>query len=1109
MNNCSIEANQKATDVSERKKKPWNKEKKSLIEKLTAEKHRRMRQVRKLRETGQLEAVASNSQRLAEIEELIVRNAGDLIQLDPSQYDKWASLLNAKLGWRKKNPLNPSLNYSQAGEVREALKDARRVAQNLVDDASHIRMLDGVKRFHDVYNEVLKPYGITPEDARSLFNETLEVGSIPKNNGIYGGEGVQLINTMRYNDYIEHAKSLGLTDDNIDTLTRAAADVHAVFDEMRLIAEATGHNIEELTNLGYFPRIATRDFNIRLRKALETDTALADVIMSDGVEQVKMLNPLSSAWQKSRKFNYFVPSDLDVAAQLFDTTTDEISEMLLNPREWMEFLNSSITSSQLDTLVELGQLEKLPMTSREVFEYMVDQYELPYKHISEMFKQDPHVAAEEYARVLKQAVGNSAMVQTVAREGTQAGWALTTKQVNELTPTERANFVPLQFLKLDEFLPPEQIEAMGKLYVHKVVRDQWRSMLEISMSPAKIGAFAKYWHYFASFMNKSILASRNILYVGTNFLSGFVLTNAVGGNIATIPHAMMDMMRYIDRGLDAFDNTKPFAKLDGEWLTKREFFQGFILRRGTDITPGTVNADVANNANPFASFGSILNLFDVRSAKRAMEYMFSYAKSFGDPLRGAGGVASYAGSLINEATDNFFAPFAKMAVFLDTMYKWNAYTSLVERSGSAQVANNIARAATLEPLTSVNKTFTSWRDLIRHVDDYFFTFDDPGTTTRFVSRYIRPFASWAMQSTPAMLRYALRRPQKFMNYVRLTQVYNRDRNNGEALPQAGLTDWQDDEYPIILRRDVLSGDNGLLVLFPHTYDPIADTLNVINSTGQTIERFLGHRFTGNERDKRKAALGKRDSTQEMVNDLFNDTYWAKIASLLTGVDSFTGEKRDNSKPNSYLGVNMSPLAEALLGMYPPLDALNRSNPFGVFGRREYKDYRDNVLIKEQPSWAGAQRTNSDAQTLAWETAVSNRDWGALLMMTLGARVRVIDEAKNIQFTLAEIKTGIDELTKANADATRSLTLNPDKLSPGELEARKKRLIESITAEYQMKYDYARLLQYMKVNGIPPRNILNEMSRRGVDVNSLDPVGGRERLQLESEFRRKLESIDNE
>jgi hypothetical protein len=1105
---CSVEANQKATDVSERKPKKWNKNQRSLIEKFTEDKHLKLRQVAKRRETGELQQLATNSQRLAEVEEKLVAAAGDIISLKPEEYDKLASLLSATLGWRKKNPLNPSLRYSQAGEVKAALSDARRVAQNMVEDASHIRMLDGVRNFDNLYKQVLKPHKISADDARALFNETLEVGSIPKNNTVYGNsEGVRLVNELRYNDYIERAKDLGLTDGDIAKLTAAASDVHAVFDDMRTIAEATGHNIEELTNLGYFPRIATRDFNLRLRELLNKDTALADVVMSDGVASVAQLNPLGSAWQKSRKFNYTVPSDFDVVAQLFDTTSDDIKNLLTDPKDWMEFLSTKASASQLDELVELGMMDKLPMTSKEVFDFMVDQYELPYKHLNEMFKLDPQQASKEYARILKQATGNSMMVQTVVKEGVAAGWALTTKQLADLTPEARNNFVPFAFQNLSEFFDNDQqiMETMKGFHVHRVVSDQWKAILEVSSSPAKMGNIAKAWHHFATFMNKSALASRNFLYVGTNFLSGAVQTLALGANIATVPHAMFDIAKYMDAGIDAFDNTKEFAKIDGKWLTKREFFNQFLLKRGSDIAPSSVGSGTYSDIGVLSSFKNISSLFDVKAAKRSMEYMFNYTKAFG-----IGAAPKYIGSLVNEATDNFFQPFANMAGFLDTMYKWNAYTSLVERKGAAQVANNAGRVFTLEPVSNWNRTFGTFEELTRHVDDYLYTFDDPGTATSLISRYVRPFASWSMQAFPATMRAMVRTPGKFMAYNRLLQMYNR-RDDAEETPQAGLTDWQDDEYPITLRRDVMNG-GGLLTLFPHTFDPVTDALNTIDGAGKNISRAFGVKHTGNQRDDRKFATGEKDGFTSVINELFNETYYAKFASLATGVDSFTGQKLDGSRENSYLGVNVHPLAEALFSMYAPLDALDRANPADAFGRKEYRDYRGNVVVPEKPSWAGAARTSSDANVLATEKAIdaakTNGDWTPIIAVALGARVRLIDTARNTQMTLDEIKFGEEKMTKANQKLMLSLKTDGHKLSEGELKRRTTRLVNNLSAAYQLRYDWMRLSRYMQQKKIPPNSLMYQQKMRSIDIDSLPDIGNKELLQLEAEFRTNLNSIIN-
>jgi hypothetical protein len=1073
---------------TERRKKAFNKEQRTTIEKMTAQRHRYMDALRKLGDTVQTEEMLVRSQRLAQIEDEMALTYGDMVKLDPSQHNKLESWLAAKLNW-KRNALNPSTEFNAAGEVRNALVDTRRISENMLEDAGKYRMMSKLNDYTKTFERITKRYGVARDDLEELFNETLEVATIPKNNRVYGNsDGVRLLNGQRYNNYVEKVKALGLSDDDITTLRDIASEVHTSFDEVRLVAEATGHSIETLENLGYFPRIASRDFQLRLRKELTKDSALANTIMSEGVEEVKLLNPLGSVWQKSRKFNYTVPTDFAVAGKFLGMEASDVAELVGKPKEWVELMDS-FSDSQVDALIDSGIMEKLPMTSREVFNYFVDNYELPYKNLNEMFKLDPAEAISTYISHLKKAVGNSAMLNTIAKDGLTAGWALTGKQLSDITPEFRSNFVPLKFQNIDEFLTPEQIQAASGVYVHRTVAAQWKSLLEISVNPVKLGNVARVWHYLSTFLNKSTLLARNVLYVGQNLMSGVVMSHAAGANLATLPHAMFDMFKYWSGGIDSFDAVKPFAKIEGNWLSKKEFFRNFMLRRGSDAVPGAANI----NSTSFR-FESL----DPRNTKRALEYMWSYADAFKDPIRGIQNTTEYFGSLANAANTEAFAPFAQMATFVDTMMKWNTAMSLVERSGSANIINNIAGALTLEPLTSVGRKFGTWKDLTRYVDEYFFTFDDPGTITRNVGKYIRPFAGWAMTSPPAMIRHLLRKPQKFLAYNRLLQLVN--YNNDGDVPQAGLTDWQDDEYMVSLRHDVMSG-GGIIALFPSGYDPIVDSVSFLNNADGLI-KTLAFGTGGNERDKRKRLAGQ-DGVQQVLSDLFNTSYYAKPFSVLTGVDSFTGEKRDTTKRNVYLGVPMSQLAEALLGMYAPLDSLNRNNPGNLLGRKEYRDAFGNIVVPSQPAVTGYERTNSDAVNLAWEKATPSEK----LLMGLGAKVRIIDTARNIQMNLDELQYGLRDLMKSNVNEQHALSAAKGNLPTNDYNRRRKILAERIEAEYQLRTDFLRVQQYAQQNKIPVNRIFNELKKRQITVSDLPLEGNEQRLRLLNELDERINEVN--
>jgi hypothetical protein len=1077
MRNCPIDSGKVETE--QRKPKPFNKKQKSLIEQEAARKHRRLKALSKLAPYEQAEKIAANSQRLAQYEEIIVKHFNDVVKIDPSQYDKIRSWLAAKLNY-KADFFNTTSEFNVAGEVRDALANSKRIAENILEDAGKYRALDKLDELNKRVTSFAKQLKIDRNTVEELLNELVEVGSIPTNNMVYGNsEGVKMINARRYSEFVERAQSLGFTDEMIEGLRNEAATVHQTFDEVRIAAEALGHEIEPLQNLGYFPRVATNDFKLRLRKELKTDSALTRDLLAttEGAAQVRVLNPLTSVWQKSRTFNYYVPNSVELVATIFNETSTEIYRMLLDsPKEWAEFLSSKATPAQVDTLFESGVLDKLPMTSREVFEYMVDEHELPYKYINEMFKQNPGEAITEYVSQLKKAVGNSAMVTKVISDGMHGGWALTGKQVSELSPELKKNFVKFQYQNIDNYLTPAQIKAADGIYVHRVVSDQWLSMLSIAVNPIKLSNIAKTWAYIANTLNKSTLLARNILYVGQNFLGGVAMSHAAGANLSTLPHAMFDVFNYYAKGHKAFDSVKPFAKIDGVWMSKQEFFRSFMLRRGSDATPGAANISVGN--------GFTFQALDPRNGKRALEYLWSYADAFKDPFTGTRNAVEYFGNLANNIQDEAFHAFAESAKFIDTVMKWNAFQSLVERQGGAKISNQLNTLATGE----LPKVIATSQELQRYVDDYFFTFDDPGTITRGLGQYVRPFSTWAMTAPPAVLRHVLRKPGKFMAYNRLMQI----SGNTE---EAGLTDWQDDDYMITLRRDKNNGE--VMALFPSGYDPVLDFVQLSENVVNTVASVATGKEQGNQRSKRKAATEGYNTVQAVIDEIFKSSYYSKPVSILTGTDVFTGEKRDNTSPNRYLGVPVPPIVEALLGMYTPIDALNRANPGEIFGRKEYKDARGNVVVAPKDSVFGYSRTDSDTQTLAWEKANVQEK----VMMVLGAKVRLIDTARNTQMTLEEITKATTDLRLTNVREQKALA-KLDSNSP-EFKTRYNLLQQKIQAEFQLRYDLLRLSEYARVNKIPPKMLLRKIEELNSNVGDLPMVGSKDRIRLIEEMKERI------
>ncbi|ARV59515.1 hypothetical protein BZZ01_13545 [Nostocales cyanobacterium HT-58-2] len=1074
---CQYDPNNPPVELTEKPKKvEWDEEQLSTIARSKKLLHERLNATRKLGDDLAEELLIRERVKLAEIEETFAATLGDIVSLKPDQYDRIGSFLAKNFGLARKNPLNPSLKYSVPGEVREVLTNSKRLPTQLLDEAG-VHLLH--KRIGDLRKYVQglsRAYGIDSNTLAEIVQESIEIGHIPKNNFLYQSDGARFINNRRFRAWESRLIDQGLQQDEIDALRDLSVKVAGAYDDVRLIAKAVNYDLEKLQNIGYVPKVLTRDAEARIRQI-------------DDLKDANLPNTLKADWGKSASTSYTIPADFDTAAKLLNISEQELVEKLFEPKAWTTYLNETLTPAQVDTLVESGVFEKLPMLSREVFETMVKRYDLPYKNLNEMFVTDPQQAISAYISSLKSPLAEHGMLKTIATDGVREGWVLTAGQVESLPVKVRNNFVPLKFDGIDKFYSPQTLPQLDNFYVHRVVADQWRSMLDLSTNPTLLGQAGQILSYLGSAMNKSILLEQGVYYIFRNALSGFVSTISAGANLATVPASLFDMIRVYKGGLEVLDNAKKYAYANGKWYTKRQFMQEFLRLRGSDFAPNT----------PGLKGGAVkFDALNPLNIGRWLNYTFSYSKAYG-----AKAGAGYIKNSLDAMLDESFAPVAAMANLIDSTMKWNAFKSLVERPRVANTFNSVAAYATGENLISYQK-FTNTQELAKYVDEYFPMFDNIGTTTKFVSKYIRPFGSYAMLNPTMQLRHLMRKPGKFRNYLRLQQLWNHS-NDAALIPEAGLSDYQDDEYMIVQKYDKQTGT--AFGLFPSNYDPVIDAVDFYSETGKFIERqFFGH-YTGNSRDQRKQVRGE-DGWQELFKDTLNGSYYGRATSILQGIDPLTGRPRDNTKENTYLGVPMSPLLEALVGSLPLVDRVNQINPFDAFGRKEQRDSQGNVVVEGKPSMFGFQRTDSDQYKATWDRG----DWATRAQLLAGMKVRVIDVHKNVVNTYKEMSSQYSELKNRNFKEQQALSLArlQGKISDAEFGYRRAKLAEAIDAEYQIGLDLARLRFYADKNGIRDYEKAYQLMQKNVLILQNQPLVGAEERTLQADYiRRSMQNYGRE
>lgn len=986
---------------------------------------------------------------------------GEMIHLKPNQRDAIGGLFASLFGIKVRGVIDPTLTPSTAGAVRGQLLEAGRLAENQLQLAAKVeytRRVDDVIRGLQKY---FKGKGLDISTQKELLYDAITVGQIPRLRQTYGPgvPAVEMLLNARYNDFVDRAIASGLGNDEVDMLVNAGERVSTVFDEMRTIAVAHGVDVANETHWGYFPWNPTSDFQWRM------DDFKYDIALENDLKQGN--KALSDVWKRSQSTWHYLPDDDMLASKLLGLESPtQLREIMADPVGFRSFLHNNLSAEQLDTLVDAGIMHKLPMTGREVFDYMVKQYELPYKSLNEMFILDPHKAVQAYADNLKDAVRKSAQFNAVTNEGLKAGWVVTPEM--RASNPEFKDFVPLKKMggKFIDELSPDEVAHLDNAFVHPIVADQWSSLMEISSNPVALGNAAKLWDYLQPLFTKSILLGSNVAYVGRVFIGNIVALHASGGHMLHAPSAFMDVLRS-SKGFDFLNNDKVFKFADGKTYSERQLFEKLLIHRNVHVAP------LQGTRFHAAQFESL----DPRNAPGFLKYLWSYTNSVGTPWSGErfGRMTKYAAKQFSKQVNEAFTPLANFTQQMDVAFKWAALK------------------------TYDLKRFKDFDAVLRHLDNYFYMYDDPGKIGGVMNKYVQPFTGYMMQNPPAMLRFMLRSPQKFIAYNRLIQLWNAevvDENNPP--PDGGFRQYEMSKYPILLSRDPNSRE--FITLFPKNYDPILDAVTFFDDTAKATQHLAFGWYSGNSEEQRNQAMGKA-GWQKMLSDALDNSYWSQPVQVLTGYDPYTGQVQKDSwnREDSFLGFRVNGLTKALLSIAPPLQMLDYTNPFDIFGRREIKDEYGKVVAQEKPGIPEKLGLPGAGKRTSADTGKRVEDKGSVYkaMRLLGMNVKVVNTAINMQTNLEDIKASTQEIRSQIVPAQKQLALDllngKVKKDSEEFQRRSQAIDKAIDTWLQLEFDQRRIQLWLAKEKVPPKDALKELRDRQIAASML-PMPGASTVQ---------------
>lgn len=1047
----------------------------SDIKKRALNLHNRLQSASKRFANFDKQKVAEQAKIQALVDNIYQQDMSKLVDLNKEKINSVDQFFATRLGLKTRAAgLLPS-NYGvpTAGRLRENVRDMSQLASGIVEDLVKSKTIKSVKRHTDTIDGILKHHGVIDENLLGeLRLDSIEIGQIPRLRSIYqvGAKGDAIL-LSKFEDLTKRLSDIGLSKQEIDTVMQSATKISAEMDEARMVANALGLDIAQETDIGYISRVFTPDVK-RFIKKLDQ---LKDSPLNLRTDRVT--NQLSTDVARGRQTFSYVPEDDVIVSYQLGVSVDALQDMVAKG-ELQRYLNTNVSDELLQNMVDVGSLSKLPMTTTEVYRYIVAKFgeQLPYKGMKDILVTDPKRITEYYVHHLQESVKKSNMAKGIIKDGVENGWVASPKMYAN-NPEKYSKFIKVDEKTLQRYYP--QYNG-GAIYMDKSVHQQWTSMLGMAGDPVVMNQLAQQVRYWGSFVNQSLLINPG--YVTRQTLSAVQAYTAGGGNVLRMHEGWSDIVKITrnDGGYEILDNTVK-KHLNGT-LTDRELYRKFIRHYGSDTIPMTagtrVTADSSlksfEHANPF-------------NFARGVNYLKHYFVAFGGK-----DTAELAFDMFKSGQGEIFGKVAMMATFMETSFKWGLVKSIADNSSGAKQVGKYVHP-------NVPK-FDNIEDLFRYVDDYFTNWDDVGDFTRFMNNTFRPFAVFSMWNVPAQIRQAIRRPQEFENYWRIKSFWNQQVTQDDPnLNEGTVPDFIQKNSPVYLWKDKETGD--YVTMLPNNWDPRSDAFSYLEEQQKVGAEMAGDWVGSTQRQREQ--MEERSDMMRYFQDFFNEgaPWMQSLLSLAFGKDIGTG--RDIKGDESYrrsTPFGMSPTAEYILSSYPPFEKLIQSNPGGLLGIPEFRDpHTGKVIIPARPGIFGSRRVDFDISKYEH----SKRGFIIRALRFMGLNIKLIDIGRNLQYNFSQTRDLYTEtradLGRMHNDIVEDYVKGNDKKFPKDFERRLNHYNDLVLQNAQLHSDAMRLAVMMKRLHIKPTESFEAIEQKLYNNVKLDLTNDQIKAILEEDL----------
>jgi hypothetical protein len=1008
------------------------------------------------------------------------RLRADTVAINPKELRRMEAWSSAQLDLNYK-ALGTLRIPTEAGKLRMNMQDVRRYASGVINNTVRLKEIERLKKLMGSSRSIMSQHGIKGDAYREVMADIIHYGAILQRSDKMSSDVARTAALIDYNKFKSGLLQRGIDDDSINKLIAIAQDYAGIKEEVELLAANMGVGLGVEDALEAFPRILTPEMVQRIASS-ELDETLFEQVIQGHIPYSELLRnnnlqrylPAKTTEVMAARLNeYWKRADV-----VKTTTADELNDLIENPLEFRKWLKQNVTPQTLDKLVEEGLFTTIPMSSTEFFDYMRDLYRLPgTSKVSNVLELDPLKALDDYTQRLARSAANSELFNYVRRDGVKDGWAITKEMMQDIAEG-RLNMSGVDvkdFVKLSDInwrqlgIDPQQIKV-GDFYMHKDAAGLFKSILFVSANPYMMSNVSGAIMRVSSYLRLSVLGGQLWKFANRVTLGNiFQLLHASNLNpwsTVVWTRNFVDVSKALSgKGLEAFDNTKPFIEVGGKSYTRRQAAEQLMNYRSSDALPLTPGEIVKGSYS---------------AGKTTLENAQDFALRLLSPVIGIHKAAQFAQFASKPGT---MEPVKFMKNF--GRYYWRhgiidgLETLMAPFGGFANMTDVVTRLSMMD-MWRGNKKFDTFQELATLTDEYIPSPDGSGAFTKTYGNLVQPFARFAMWNLPAALRHATSNPQEFVAYHKILQFLNRSTSSVCGTNESEVKDYQLDGYPLLLGCD---GDGNRVMVNLANWESSTDAVSYLESSAESLAGFFGAYLPSETSKEKRDKLLNGGGVRKAVRSQLGRSYYAGIAEYLLGEDLETGFELDDNKTVTWNGIPMTPRYRALAASaFPILDALNRENPFGIFGRAELSDAGGNIIRPEQLGIGGTRRTDKDTK---FDDVVASNKTLKVLRNFLGLNLQVANTALSLQYNDRDMTRSIQEGKKMIATMRNSFVDDYKKMSPQERDKRSAKIEQLAESVALIEFDYARLQAYMVDKNVLPGEALTKLKEINRQDNSME------------------------